>query len=164
MYQSRGLSPSGRRARTPAATAASAVVTRSTPSAPRPRRRSHSAATPAATSDSFALTSTNSTKSFWVPWPLAKITCSGYVAPGPHRGVDGPRVGPVEPADAVIPPEPRPLPAHVTPGRDERLLTRAGQRRVAVGVGVVQRDDHLGVAKRPRRRHAVTQAAIQQGG
>src|ERR1700719_2065972 len=162
MYQSRGLSPSGRRARTPAATAASAVVTRSTPSAPRPRRRSHSAATPAATSDSFALTSTNSTKSFWVPWPWAKITCSGYVAPGPHRGVDSPGVGPVEPADAVIPPEPRPLPAHVAPGRDERLLTRAGQCRITVGV--IQSGDHLGVAQRPRRRHAVTQVAIQQVG
>ncbi len=62
---------------------------RSSPAAPRrrpdPRRRSHSAATAAGVSDSRPSGSGNNTKSFCVPWPLANITCSGYVAPHPQR-------------------------------------------------------------------------------
>ena len=74
MYQSSAPTPSGRRSSTPAAVAAAAVVTRNTPSAPKPRRRSHNAATRTGLSVSSAPTSGSSTKSFWVPWPLAKIT------------------------------------------------------------------------------------------
>lgn len=77
---------------------APAVVTRSTPSAPRPRRRSHSAATAAGARSSPACRSGSSTKSFCVPWPLANFTSSGYVsgdaAPAPTTSSASPAADP----------------------------------------------------------------------
>src|SRR5579875_960673 len=156
MYQSPGPTPSGSRSSTPAARTAPAVVTRSTPSAPSPRRRSHKAATAAGVSGSSACMSGNSTKSFCVPWPLAKFTSPGYVPPGPYRVVDG-AGGRVEPVDAVVPAKPRALPSHIAAGGNKRGLPGgvAGAARVEVG-------DHLGVAQRPGGGHAVAQPAAQQ--
>src|SRR5689334_2202103 len=116
MYQSPGATPSGIRSNTPAAWAAAAVVTRSTPSAPRPRRRSQSAATPAGVSVSLPSGSGSSTKSFCVPCPLANFTSSGYVAPDAQRVLDGVGRRTVEPGDAVVTTEPRPLTAHIAAG------------------------------------------------
>src|SRR5882724_9457736 len=144
MYQSPPLTPSGRRSSTPLATAFSAIHMRRSPSAPRPRRRSHSAATASGASCSFASTSANSTKSFSVPWPLAKITCSGYVPPGGDRVLDDVGVSTVEPADPVIPTEPRPLATHVTTGADERRLAR--RRTVATSFKL---SEHLCIPERP---------------
>src|ERR1700741_1653010 len=132
MYQSPAPTPSGRRSSTPAVAAAPAVVIRSTPSAPSPRRRSHTAATRAAVSVSSASRSGNSTKSFWVPWPLAKITRSGYLPPRLQCAVDdagavGGGFKGVEPMHAVVPTKPRPLPPHVAPGAHECLLPRLAQ-------------------------------------
>src|SRR4029079_8152777 len=122
MYQSPGATPSGTRSNTPAANAASALVTRSTPSAPRPRRRSHSAVTAAGVNDNRPSGSGNSTKSFCVPWPLANITCSGYVAPYPQRVFDVVGSVPVQPNDAVVTAEPRALATDITAGAPERRL------------------------------------------
>src|SRR4029077_5363407 len=119
MYQSPAATPSGSRSNTPAAIAASAFVTRSTPSAPRPRRRSHSAVTAAGVNDSRPSGSGNSTKSFCVPWPLANITGSGYVPPYPQRALDIVGGATVEPPDAVIAAEPRPLAADIAAGAEE---------------------------------------------
>src|ERR1700682_4968128 len=116
MYQSPAETPSGSRSNTPAANAASALVTRSTPSAPRPRRRAHSAATAAGVSDSRPSGSGSSTKSFCVPWPLANITGSGYVSPYPQRVLDIVGAGPVEALDAVVAAETLPLAADVAAG------------------------------------------------
>src|SRR6201997_5062906 len=149
MYQSFAPTPSGRRSSTPAVRAAPAVVIRSTPSAPNPRRRSHTAATPAAASVSSASRSGSSTKSFCVPWPLAKITSSGYLPPRPHRAVDDAgAVGGVDPPHPVVPAKPRPLPSHVASGAHVRLLARVAELiRPASGV---QRREHLGIAQRTR--------------
>src|SRR5271166_801933 len=149
MYQSPAPTPSGRRSSTPAATAAPAVVIRSTPSAPNPRRRSHTAATREAVSVSTASRSGSSTKSFCVPWPLAKITSSGYFPPRAHRAVDesGAVCGGfdrVEPVHPVVATKPRPLPSHVASGAHVRLLPRLAQ---VFGVTAgVERRQHLGVA------------------
>src|SRR5579875_3838198 len=151
MYQSPAPTPSGRRSSTPAARAAPAVVTRSSPSAPRPRRRSHSAATAAGVSANAASRSANSTKSFSVPWPLANSTCSGYGPPHPQRrlrelrGIG--RVTDVDPVNAVVAAKPRPLPAHIATSAEVGLLTRA-QQRLPGGQAtgrLVERRDHLGV-------------------
>src|SRR5271165_204281 len=164
MYQSPGRTPSGSRSSTPAATAASAVVTLSTPSAPSPRRRSQSVATAAGVRDISAVRSASSTKSFCVPWPLTKITCSGYVSPRSHSGLDvgGRCVGAVEPADAVVTAEPRALPPEVPPGAGVRLLPCRGQ---CFGSSAgIERGDHLGVSQGPGRGDAVAQAMTQQPG
>src|SRR5689334_24695340 len=146
MYQSPAATPSGSRSRP----AAPAFVTRSTPSAPRPRGRSHSAATAAGVNDSRPAGSGNSTKSFSVPWPLANSTCSGYVSPYPQRVLDVIGCAAVEPGDAVVAAEPRPLAADIAAGAEERRL--AGARTVAALVDV---RDHLGIAQRPGRGDAV---------
>src|SRR4051794_3828426 len=130
MYQSPADTPSGSRS----SPADPAFVTRKTPSAPSPRRRSHSTVTAAGVNDSRPSGSANSTKSFWVPWPLANNTCSGYVPPYPHRAFDVVGGGSVEPTDAVVAAEPRPLAADVAAGAHERRL--AGRRPVAAGVEV----------------------------
>src|SRR3954470_18385535 len=153
MYQSPGCTPSGIRSRP----AAVAVVTRSTPSAPTPRRRSHSAATTAGVNGNWPSGSGSSTKSFCVPWPLANFTCSGYVPPYPQRVLDVAGVAAVEPADAVVAAEPRSLAADVAPGAEERGL--AGARSVAA---LVEVGDHLGVAQGPRRGDALAQPVFQQ--
>src|SRR5262245_43257774 len=114
MYQSPAATPSGRRSRP----AFPAVVTRRTPSAPSPSPRSHSAATAAGVRDSLPSGSGSSTKSFCVPWPLANITCSGYVAPYPQRVVDVVVFAAVEPGDAVVPAEPRTLAADIAAGAE----------------------------------------------
>src|ERR1700752_2430611 len=134
MYQSPADTPSGSRSNTPAANAAAAFVTRRTPSAPRPRRRSHSAATAAGVNDSRPSGSGSSTKSFCVPWPLANITYSGYVPPYPQRALDIVVSRAVEPRDAVVAAEPRPLAANVAASAEEGRL--AGCRSVAAGVEV----------------------------
>src|SRR5262245_61850102 len=157
MYQSPAATPSGSRSNTPAANAASALVTRSTPSAPRPRRRSHSATTTAGVSDNRPSGSGNSTKSFCVPWPLANITCSGYVAPYPPRLLDIAGCAAVEPRNAVVAAEPRALAADVAAGPEEGRL--ACRRPIAAMVEVL---DHLGVSQGTRRGDAVTQAHLQQ--
>src|ERR1700736_2262980 len=163
MYQSPPCRPSSTPSSAPAATAASAVVTRSTPSAPRPRRRSHSAATTSGARESFASTSSSKTKSFCVPWPFAKITCSGYVPQGPQHGVDEPTTScAVQPLDTVVAPEPRPLPSHIAPGGDERQLACSQQRWLPIGG--LERGDRLRVTQRPRCRHTVTQARLQELG
>src|ERR1700727_3327824 len=126
MYQSSALTPSGTRSSTPAASAAPAVVTRSTPSAPSPRRRSHTAATTAGVSVSAASKTASTTKSFWVPWPFAKITRSGYVPPSPQRGVGVTGGGGVEPVDPVVAAKPGPLPSHIATPADARRLPGGG--------------------------------------
>src|ERR1700761_3577553 len=160
MYQSSAWTPSGTRSNTPAASAAPAVVTRSTPSAPRPRRRSHNADTTGGVSVSAASRSSNTTKSFWVPCPLAKrITCSGYVPPGPQRRVGVTGCGRIQPLNPVIAAKPRPLPSHVA--------ARADERRLAGGVAVSARievGENLRVAQRPGRGDAVAQATAEQCG
>src|SRR5690242_5824907 len=153
MYQSPPATPSGRRARP----AFAAVVTRRTPSAPRPRRRSHRAATAAAVSDSLPSGSGSSTKSFCVPCPLANITSSGYVPPYPQRALDGVGFAAVEPGDAVVAAEPRTLTTDVAAGAEVGEL--AGRAAVAA---VVEVGDHLGVAEGARRSDAVAQALRQQ--
>src|SRR5712675_2354780 len=157
MYQSPGATPSGSRSNTPDANAASALVTRSTPSAPRPRRRSHSAATAAGVNDCTPSGSGNSTKSFCVPWPLTNITCSGYVPPYPHRVIDVVVGAAVEPGDPVVAAEPRPLAADIAAGTQESRLASVHAVPAAVEVG-----DHLGVSQRPRRGDAVAQASAEQ--
>src|ERR1700704_3583947 len=146
MYQSSALTPSGSRSSTPAVAAAPAGVTRSPPSAPTPRRRSHKAATREGDSATLASMSGSSTKSFWVPWPLAKITRSGYVPPCPQCVLDESARPGVEPMHPVIPPEPGPLPSHIAAGTDIGLLPRVPQL-VGFRTGVQCRD-HLGVAQR----------------
>src|ERR1700733_11052819 len=157
MYQSSALTPSGTRSSTPAASAAPAVVIRSTPSAPSPRRRSHNAATTAGVSVSAASKSASTTKSFWVPWPFAKITRSGYVPPSPQRGVGVTGGGGVEPVDPVVAAKPGPLPSQKAPRADERRLPGGGAVTSRVEVG-----ENLGVAQRPCRGDAVAQAAVEQ--
>src|ERR1700754_4328728 len=157
MYQSPAETPSGSRSNTPAANAAFALITRSTPSAPRPRRRSHSAATAAGVNDSRPSGSGSSTKSFCVPWPLANITFSGYVPPYPQRVVDVAERGPVEPRNAVVAAEPRPLTADVAASAEEGRL--AGGRSVAAAVEVV---DDLRIAQRSRRGDTFAQAGVEQ--
>src|SRR5258707_10152534 len=120
MYQSPGATPSGSRSNTPADNAASAVVTRSTPSAPRPWRRSQSAATAAGVNAKRPSRSGNNTKSFCVPWPLANITCSGYVPPYPHRALDIVGGAAVQPPDAVVAAEPGPLASDIAAGAGEK--------------------------------------------
>src|ERR1700739_1273492 len=161
MYQSFAPTPSGRRSSTPAVRAAPAVVIRSTPSAPNPRRRSHTAATRAAVSVSSASRSGSSTKSFCVPWPLAKITSSGYLPPGPHRAVDDAgAVGGGDPLHPVVPEKPGPLPSHVASGAHVRLLARTGELiRPSAGV---ERRQHLGVPQGARGGDPVAQALAQQ--
>src|SRR5271168_1315061 len=191
MYQSSALTASGRRSRTPAVMAAPAVVILSTPSAPNPWRRSHNAATRAALSVSSASTSGSSTKSFSVPWPLAKIICatpsirletipaassssaritrSGYLPPCLQCGVDD--AGParwvgcahIEPVHPVVPAKPRPLPSHVAAGTQERLLPRGTQGfRVTFEAGFAECLEHLGVAQRARCGDTVAQAFAQE--
>src|ERR1700733_15346189 len=160
MYQSSARTPSGTRSSTPTASAAPAVVTRSTPSAPRPRRRSHNAHTTAGVSVNAASRSSSTTKSFWVPCPLAKrITCSGYVPPRPQRRVGVSGRGRIQPVDPVIAAKPRPLPSYVAARADERRL--AG--RVAVSARI-EIGENLRVAERPGRGDAGAQATAEQGG
>src|ERR1700742_4835367 len=160
MYQSSPRTPSGTRSSTPAASAAPALVTRSTPSAPRPRRRSHNADTTAGVSVNTASRSSSTTKSFWVPCPLAKrITCSGYVPPRPQRRVGVAGRGRIQPVDPVIAAKPRPLPSHVPARADERRL--AGRVAVSAGIEV---GEYLRVAQRPGRGDAVAQATAEQSG
>src|SRR5271154_3775200 len=157
MYQSSARTPSGTRSSTPTASAAPAVVTRSTPSAPRPRCRSHNAATAAGISVSVASRSGSTTKSFWVPWPFVKSTCSGYVPPGLQRGVGVTGSGRIEPVDPVVAAKPGPLPSYIAAGADERRLPGGVAITSRVEVG-----EHLRVAQRPRRGDAVAQPAVQQ--
>src|ERR1700741_5222336 len=157
MSQSPGATPSGPRSNTPAANAASALVTRSTPSAPRPRRRSHSAVTAAGVNDNRPSGSGNSTKSFCVPWPLANITCSGYVAPYPQRVFDVVGSVPVQPNDAVVTAEPRALATDIAAGAEEGRL--AGGRPIAA---LVEVGEHLGISQSTRRGASVAQARVQQ--
>src|SRR6202046_678300 len=160
MYQSSARTPSGTRSSTPTASAAPAVVTRSTPSAPRPRRRSHNADTTAGVSVNAASRSSSTTKSFWVPCPLAKrITCSGYVPPRPQRRVGVTGRGRIQPVDPVVAAKPGPLPSHVAARSDECWL--AGGIAVTAGVEV---GENLRVAQRPRRGDAVAQTAARQRG
>src|SRR3954470_22430521 len=118
MYQSSAATPSGNRSRP----ATPALVTRSTPSAPSPRRRSHNTATAAGVNDSRPSGSGNSTKSFCVPWPLANSTRSGYVPPYPQRVLDVVGGRAVEPGDAMVATEPRPLAADIAAGTEKRRL------------------------------------------
>src|ERR1700761_5898906 len=158
MYQSSARTPSGARSNTPAASAAPAVVTRSTPSAPRPRRRSHNADTTAGVSVSAASRSSSTTKSFWVPCPLAKrITCSGYVPPRLQRRAGVPGRSRIQPVDAVIAAKPRPLPSHVAARADERRLPGRVTVSARIEVG-----ENLRVAQRPGRGDAVAQATAEQ--
>ena len=53
--------------------------------------------------------------------------------------------GAVEPVDAVVAPEPRPLAAHITAGSDERQLT--GPVDLGGAATRVERLKHLGVKK-----------------
>src|SRR6516165_7614897 len=164
MYQSFAPTPSGRRSSTRAVRAAPAVVIRSTPSAPNPRRRSHTAATRASVSTSSASRSGSSTKSFWVPCPLAKITRSGYLPPRPQRAVDdagtiGTPSFRVEPVHPVVPAKPRPLPAHVASGAQVCLLPRITE---FVGTTArVERRQHLRIPQGPRGGDPVAQALAQ---
>src|ERR1700749_804178 len=161
MYQSSAVTPSGTRSSTPAASTAPAVVTRSTPSAPRPRRRSHNADTTAGVSVSLASRSGSNTKSFWVPWPLANITRSGYVPPGAQRRGHNLRIisrpAGIQPLDPVVTAKPRPLAPHVAAGADE------GRFRCSVAVTAgVEVSQNLRVAQRPRCGDAVTQPTVKQ--
>src|SRR5438067_6729259 len=139
---------------------AAARTTRSTPSAPRPRRRSHSAATLAPVSSRRPAGSGSSTKSFCVPCPLRNsIPPIGTRLLG-HSVEDacGQVVeSPVEPLDPAIAPEPGPLPP------DEPSRRLCGRRRGGLEVAfAVQLRDHLLVAERARRRLALAQPTRQQ--
>src|SRR6476469_3603935 len=153
MYQSSAATPSGNRSRP----ATPALVTRSTPSPPSPRRRSHNAATAAGVNDSRPSGSGSSTKSFCVPWPLANSTRSGYVPPYPQRVLDVVRGGAVEPRDAMVAAEPRALAADIAAGAEEGRL--AGGRPVAA---LVEIGEHLGISQSTRRGDSVAQARVQQ--
>src|SRR5690625_4750256 len=157
MNQSPAVTPSGSRSSTPARSAAPAVVTRNTPSAPRPRRRSHSAPTAARVRSYSTPRSGSTTKSFWVPWPLAKSMASGYVPVDGQCRVQQTSGGAVEPGDAVVAAKPGPLPAHIAAGADERRLARtlAVPARIEVG-------DHLRVTQRPRGGHPLAQPGCPQ--
>src|SRR5699024_6481381 len=71
MNQSSPSMPSPSSSISPLSTNAWARITRKRPSAPMPARRSHKAATRAASSDSSPSGSLMMRKSFSVPWPLA---------------------------------------------------------------------------------------------
>src|ERR1700737_4603175 len=157
MYQSPDATPSGSRSNTPEVNASLALVTRSTPSAPSPRRRSHSAATAAGVNDSRPSGSGNSAKSFCVPWPLTNITCSGYVPPYPHRVLDVVGGAAVETGDPMVAPEPRPLAADIAAGTQESRVASVHAVPAAIEVG-----DDLGVSQRPRRGDAAAQAGVEQ--
>ncbi|CAM4010022.1 hypothetical protein TSOC111612_24370 [Tsukamurella ocularis] len=68
------------------------------------------------------------------------------------------RRGGIQPDDARVAPEPRPLPPHVTAGSDEGQL--AGLLEVVLAV---ERGEDLGVADRAGRRDALPQAALLEG-
>src|SRR5690348_12038772 len=109
-------------------------TTRSTPSAPMPRRRSHRAATRAGVSGRVPSGSGRMTKSLPVPWPFAKRMTSIL----PHRGQGrrrDVRRRAVEPPDPLVAAKPGPLPAHETPGGAHRV--RAGLTLVAEAVELV---------------------------
>src|SRR6185437_5020243 len=163
MYQSSAATPSGSRSSTPAEAAAPAVVTRSTPSAPSPRRRSQSAATRDSVRRSAACGSGSTTKSFWVPWPFANFTCSGYVAPRPRRAVDeAGTIGGVEPVHPVVTAKPRPLPSHIASGAHEGLLARLAQS--IRSAARIERRDHLRVAQGAGGGDPVAQTPLEQRG
>src|SRR6516164_943944 len=141
MYQSFAPTPSGRRSSTRAVRAA-----------------------PAAVSTSSASRSGSSTKSFWVPCPLAKITRSGYLPPRPQRAVDdagtiGISSFRVEPVHPVVATKPRPLPPHVASGAQVCLLPRVAQ--LVGSTARVERRQHLGIAQGPRGGDPVAQALVQ---
>src|SRR5882757_1703260 len=131
-------------------------TTRSTPSAPRPRRRSHSAWTRLSVRSSVPSGSGSSTKSFSVPCPLTNSipTRSEYRADG--LGQVG--ASAVEPGDALITPEPGPLPPNEATGGAGDL----GGGGLDV-VGAVEVGEHLLVAEGPRGGEAVTKAKALQG-
>ena len=66
----------------------------------------------------------------------------------------------VDPTDPVVTPKPRPLPAHIAAGADERQLT--GLRDLLGGAAGIDCVEHLGVAQRPAGRDTVPQTAVGQ--
>src|SRR2546421_1136728 len=139
----------------PAAAAPCGPVTRMSPSAPTPNRRSHSADTRAAGGRTRSSMSTSITKSFPVPWYLAKFSSDMDVGPflriACHRrrsqipgqlvhDTDRPALAGLEPPDPRVSPEPRHLPAGQSPGPPDRGLDGLLQGELAGQVA-----GHLGV-------------------
>src|SRR5437763_8177552 len=104
-------------------------TTRSTPSAPRPRLRSHSARTRLPVRSSTPSGSGSTTKSFSVPCPLTNSTPATRtrlrVEMRAHRAEEVFPPG-VEPGDTGVPAEPGPLPADEPPGRSGGFGLRGG--------------------------------------
>src|ERR1700754_624115 len=110
-----------------ASVSAAQRTTRSTPSAPRPRRRSQSAATLAGVRSRVASGSGRTTKSFSVPWPLLNCTSRAYLGRQyRHGAAEEAGGGGVEPVDAGIATEPGALAAHEPAGGADRLHRGAG--------------------------------------
>src|ERR1700760_1902055 len=134
-----------------AAPESSPGATRSTPSAPRPRRRWQRART--AGGPSRPSGSGSSTKSFSVPWPSTNSMAITPPAPSlrTRRGltrqgddvVDERGRRRVEPPHPRVPAEPGALPAHEAAGRDDDPATGLGERiRVRLGA-VLGAREHL---------------------
>src|SRR3954467_15214876 len=110
----------------PVASGCSAArTTRSTPSAPLPRRRSQSAGPTDVGRSSCPSGSARTTKSLPVPWPLVKSSrtppSSRSDRGGGHGGLREIGRGAVEPDDACVAPEPSALPPDEPPRRELRL-------------------------------------------
>src|SRR6185369_14142731 len=116
-------------------------TTRRTPSAPMPRRRSHSAATNAGVSGSTPSGSGRMTKSLPVPCPFAKRMRSILPHRRPRRRLEV-RASPIEPADPSVPAKPGALPPHEPARRADRLGARLVLRALAG-----QEPQHLLVAE-----------------
>src|SRR4051794_27024866 len=126
-----------------------ARTTRSTPSAPIPRRRSQSAATSDGVRSSCPSGSARTTKSLPVPWPLVKSSCTPPSSRS-HRGggQGGLREigrGAVEPDNACVAPKPLALPPDEPPRRELRL----GAGVLLGAVAGEEREDLLVAEGRP---------------
>src|SRR5689334_21264675 len=123
-------------------------TTRSTPSAPRPARRSHRRCTSSGVSSREPSGSGSSTKSFSVPCPFRKRTLSPYGGEGLGEQVG---LG-VEPGDAGVAAEPGALALHEPVRRGHGLRLRR-----LLAEHPVELRERLLVAQRLRRRHPVAE-------
>src|ERR1700754_1347549 len=127
-----------------ASVSAAQRTTRSTPSAPSPRRRSQSAATLVGVRSRVASGSGSTMKSFSVPWPLLNCTSRAYLGcQRGHGAVEEAGGGGVEPVDAGVATGPGALAANEASGGANRLRRGAGVVPRAVESG-----DDLLVAQR----------------
>ena len=152
-------------ARTSGSVASFVRITRSTPSAPMPACRSHSARTSAGDSDSTASRSGSTTKSFSVPWPLNAVQ-SGH---GPRVGVQARSACSDQVGSAAVQPVNRGRPAgtRIAAGgrnaRSARTVSSTASPRSAISSPVViEHGEQLLIAQRLGRGRAAPQARRQQ--